>query len=82
MKKASPTGGAFFCWCARSRSVRVERVAQIAQKPRDHVQFRIRVRLRSTAHRAKTLAEEAAAKLSERDRQGFLARRDLKRIVG
>ncbi len=32
--------------------------------------------------RAKTLAEEAAAKLSERDRQGFLARRDLKRIVG
>jgi hypothetical protein len=32
--------------------------------------------------RAKTLAEEAAAKLPERDRQGFLARRDLKRIVG
>jgi tetratricopeptide (TPR) repeat protein len=32
--------------------------------------------------RAKTLVEEAAAKLSERDRQGFLARRDLKRIIG
>jgi len=32
--------------------------------------------------RAKTLVEEAAVKLSERDRQGFLARRDLKRIIG
>jgi tetratricopeptide (TPR) repeat protein len=32
--------------------------------------------------RAKTLIEESAAKLSERDRQGLLARRDLRRITG
>jgi tetratricopeptide (TPR) repeat protein len=31
---------------------------------------------------AADLLEEAAAKLSERDRQGLLARRDLKRIIG